>query len=43
MSRLKLLEGAVDSMQVENKEILGIFIENIKFRIRLIVESLYGT
>ncbi|CAE6507501.1 unnamed protein product [Rhizoctonia solani] len=41
MSRLKFLEGAVDSMQVENKEILRIFIENIKFRIRLIVESLY--
>ncbi|KAH7335133.1 hypothetical protein B0J17DRAFT_719692 [Rhizoctonia solani] len=41
MSRLKLLEGAVDSMHLENKETLRRFIENIKSQIPLIVESLY--
>ncbi|KAG8730980.1 hypothetical protein FRC11_005410, partial [Ceratobasidium sp. 423] len=41
MSRLKLLEGVVDSMHTENKDTLRGFIENIKPGIRLIVESLY--
>ncbi|KAJ1306952.1 hypothetical protein OPQ81_007932 [Rhizoctonia solani] len=41
MSRLKLLEGAVNSMHPENKEILRGFIEHVKSPIRLIVESLY--
>ncbi|QRV74222.1 ATP-dependent RNA helicase dbp9 [Ceratobasidium sp. AG-Ba] len=41
MSRLSVLEGSVESMHAENKEILRDFVESIKYGIKQIVESLY--
>lgn len=42
MSRLRFLEGAVDSMHSENKDVLKEFVQTIKTQIERIVESLYN-
>jgi hypothetical protein len=43
MTRLRFLEGAVETMHAENKGTLKEFVDSIKHGIELIVESLYST
>ncbi|KAG8737625.1 hypothetical protein FRC10_008027 [Ceratobasidium sp. 414] len=42
MSRLRFLEGTVETMHAENKEVLKEFVGSVKWGIERIVESLYN-